>query len=340
MKANLTKYLVGATFLGLVAQPLAANEGTGHCHYCTHTTTTTEYSTNFFKAIITIGGLLGSVRTCHESTTTTTHYWYCGPPIPQAVVTPSRGMGPEESTTTGPASGRPIANKTQYELRLLKAQTPCYGGIVVPDFEAEVGTIQFIGLDGTVQNLPFTAVTGTLEYFLGPNFDPTGFDPAWLNSSSWSGHKVVVNQSVLMQPSLVFTAGGNPDVETTSVMNLDNPDQKVLFVDLGPQAAGAELVVLVSAKSPAEGNLLVVDGITVPIVPDTYTNAFLNAYPGIGGTANSAGQASINFPPLSVGALEGVDLNVAILAVDPVTGVARDASTFVQINLRDFDVCQ
>ena len=48
----------------------------------------------------------------------------------------------------------------------------------------------------------------------------------------------------------------------------------------------------------------------------------------------------IAFPLLSMPSLEGVDLHVAVLALDPVTGLARDASTFVTMLLRDLDVCQ
>lgn len=350
MRTKLTKSVVGATFLGLLAQPTAAHEGTGTCKYHKHEWEETVCSTNALKVVYTVFGLFGSTQSYKLVKKKKTCYVYEGPPIPMPATRPVSGYGPEESVTLpGPAAGRTVGSGlvgsgtvgfNNYELRILDAETPCYGGTVVPDFDSEVQSIRFIGLDGQWQNLTVTPVTGTLAWFLGPNFDSTGFDPAWVSSSAWKGSKVTIQQSMLVQPSLIFTAGGNPDVPVTSVMNLDNPDQKVLSVDLGPDAGGTELIVLVSAKAPTDGALLVVDGITVPIVPDTYTSAFLNAYPNIGGTADANGHASIDFPPLSVGALEGVDLNVAVLAVDGTTGQAQEASTFVQVQLRDFDVCQ
>lgn len=352
-----SSFLTASILATAVAQPvLAQNEGTGHCHYKQTTTTTTTYSTSAIKVVYTVFGLFGSTQKCKTKNKTTTSYTYCGPPLKKVVVRPI-GHGPEESTagwgfhelgdplsatwnglTVGP--GTTTTTYTTYELRLLDGEAPCYGDLVVPDLDSTTGRVRYIGLDGIVRDLAFTPATGTLAWFLGAGYDASAFDPAYLNSAGWTGHVATIQQSDLVQPTLTYLAGGNPGVPVTAMVDLDNPDLKVLHVDLGSANAGTQLYVVVSATPPGDAPLLVVDGITVPIVPDAYTNAFATVYPNVGGTADANGRADIAFPLLSMPSLEGVDLHVAVLALDPVTGLARDASTFVTMLLRDLDVCQ
>lgn len=331
-----------ASFLAL-ALPVSAqeNKGTGHCHFEQTTTTKTTYSTSAIKVVYTVFGLFGSTQKCKTTHTTSTKYTYCGPPL-KKVVKPI-GHGPEESAsgpTVGPGTGRPtVAGNIEYELRLLDGTAPCYGDPIAPDLEAATGRVRFIGLDGQVQDLAYTPASGTLSWFLGSSFDPGAFDPAYLSSAGWSGHVATVKQSMLVEPTLTWLAGGDPDVPVTALMDLDAPDMKVLHVDLGTANAGTSLVVVISATAPGDAPLLVVDGVTVPIVPDAYTTAFATTFPGFAGVADANGQADLGFPALAMPALEGVDLNVAVIAFDAL-GTAVDATTFTNLLLRDLDVCR
>ena len=349
---------VASAFVALLATaPLSAqneNKGSGTCKYTQTTGSYTTYSTSAWKVAYTVFGLLGSTQKCKEHTYNYTTYTYTGPPLKKVVIRPT-GMGPHESVAgpglgggggvgpgVGPGVGRPIVSAAiQYDLRMLDAASDCYGDPAAPDLDAVTERVRFVGLDGVVKDLPYQSVTGSLNWFLGNGgYDPADFDPNYLSSSSWTGHVATIDESMLVQPTLIWLAGGDDDVPVQAMMDLDAPDMKVLQADLGAQAAGATLVVVVSGTAPGDGSLLVVDGITVPIVPDAYTTAFAQLYPGIGGTADANGMADIGFPPVTLPSLEGLDLHVAVIAFDTQTGLAIDATTFTQLQLRDLDVCQ
>lgn len=110
-------------------------------------------------------------------------------------------------------------------------------------------------------------------------------------------------------------------------------------MDLGPAAAHSLLSLVVSDTTPGDGPLLAMDGVTVPIVPDAYTLWFEQSFPTLVAVADAQGMAWIPFPLLDDLSLEGVDLNVAVVARDPAGLRAIASTTFVNIQLRDLDFC-
>jgi hypothetical protein len=317
----LSKWATGA----LAAIPLLASAahaqnpsgGTGTCEYEKYESTTTKYYTNIIKVGYTLFGLFGSTQSCYQEVTKGTKYVYSGPPL----------------LFSSPGDSDLI------ELRLLNAESKCYGSPVQPNTTSTLGALCYIGLDGAVMHLVPTPVQGTLAYFLGSSFDASQFDPAYLQSSSWTGHRAFISSSALVQPTLTYAQGGHPVVETSALMDVGAPDTKVLNVNLGPGAAGTALFVVASATSPGQGQLLVVDGVTIPIVPDWFTSAFMQAFPPYIGTAAADGTASFSFPQLSGHAFEGFDLNIAVAAMNPSTGQIVAATTFANLELRDLGWC-
>ncbi|HVS19645.1 MAG TPA: hypothetical protein VMT18_13660, partial [Planctomycetota bacterium] len=253
-------------------------------------------------------------------------YEYQGPPIP---------YGPMCSSPT-PAQQHELA--TGYKLRFLAGKAECYGDPVVPE-AAKMEALRYVALDGRVLELSFTPTSGQLSHFLGQNFDATPFDPAYLAYDAWTGYEAVIPTTVVIPPTLTLQVGGDPLVPVQGLMNLAEPDRKILAVDLGPAAAHSLLSLVVSDTTPGDGPLLTMDGVTVPIVPDAHTSWFEQSFPTLGAVADANGAAWIPFPLLVDPSLEGVDLNVAVVARDPVSYQAIASTTFVNIQLRNMDFC-
>lgn len=294
--------------------------GTGTCYRYESETTTTKYYTNAIKVAYTVFGLFGSTESCYEETTKTTKYIYFGPPV----------MVPASDVPTDPNS---------LELRMLQGEAKCYGDLVGPNRTSQLGMLNFIGLNGQVTPLSFTRAQGGLSYFLGNGFDTSPFDPAHLQSSTWTGHRAIVSQDLLVQPTLTYAQGGHPIVNVNGMMDVGAPDTKVFDVNLGAAAGGTGLFMLASATAPGHGPLLVVDGVTIPIVADWFTQAFMQAFGPFVGVAAADGTASFSFPQLAGHAFEGLDLNIAVAAMDLSTGQVVAATTFTQLQLRDLGWC-
>jgi hypothetical protein len=307
--------LAALPLFGAVAYAQTPSGGTGTCLYVDTSTTVTKYYTNAFKVGYTLFGLFGSTQSCYEETTKSSKYYYFGSPL----------IFPAENDTI--------------ELRMLQAEAPCYGVPAVPNTTSSLDEWVYVGLDGTVTRLTPTPIQGTLAYFLGSSLDRSFFDQSYLQSSGWTGYKAFINSSTLVQPTLTYGQGGHTVVETSGVMDVGAPDTKVFNVDLGRAAAGTALFVVTSTTSPAQGDLLVVDGVTIPIVHDWFTDAFMTAFSPYVGIASDAGTASFSFPQLSGHAFEGLDLNVAVAAMDLSTGQFVAATTFATLELRDEGWC-
>lgn len=307
--------LAALPLFAAVAQAQTPSGGTGTCLYVSTESTVTKYYTNAFKVGYTLFGLFGSTQSCYEETTKSTKYYYLGPPL----------IFPGEDDTI--------------ELRLLNAEALCYDSLAVPNTTSSLDEWIYVGLDGTVARLVPTPVQGTLSYFLGSSLDRSRFDPAYLQSSGWTGYKAFLSSSALVQPTLTYAQGGDEAVETRAEMDVGAPDTKVFNVNLGREAAETALFVVTSLTSPAQGQLLAVDGVTIPIVHDWFTDAFMQAFSPYVGLASDAGTASFSFPQLSGHAFEGLDLHVAVAAMDLSTGKFVAATTFATLELRDEGWC-
>lgn len=304
-----------------------ATAGTATCKWVIEKKWKTKYRRTFLKVVTSGFGLFGSTRTCYQVEEGYSKYEYQGPPI---------AFGPLCST---PAPTQQHDLATGYTLRFLNGEANCYGDPVAPDTSATLGALRYVALDGQVLELSFVPTAGRLSHFLGRDFDAAPFDPAFLSFDSWTGYEAVIPTSVVVPPTLTLQVGGDPLVPVQGLMNLQQPDPKVLAVDLGPAAAHSLLSLVVSDTTPGDGPLLAMDGVTVPIVPDAYTLWFEQSFPTLVAVADAQGMAWIPFPLLDDLSLEGVDLNVAVVARDPAGLRAIASTTFVNIQLRDLDFC-
>lgn len=286
------------------------------------TVTNTEWTT--YELHIWPLGKVAQLTICSDSDTTTTNY------------------GTSESSEKPPPhplAGSGELNRAARRYRVLAGKADCYGDLQVPNFDTTPLGAFLVGLDGSVVPVNIQQTTGSLEFFLGPNFDPAPYDPSFL-ASTWPGVELFARTSMFLQPSLTWLVGGaNSDPTVVALMDLGAPDHKVLEGDLGVVAANAVVTAMVSATDAPFGNLMQIDGLTVPIVEDSTTAQFLSDFPQLTQVADSRGRVEIPFPQLTREGLDSTELYIALVARDPDTGVAVAVSTRAWVRLRDLSAC-
>ncbi len=339
MRQRLLPAYVGAAALILSATvPVTAQEGNAKDRVCRKVKQEiTTYDWNVVKFVFSGFGLFGSTRSCHKTIMKTTIYCDAAPPKekpkPRPLPTEMSASGP--GSVSARAAIQPIND--DLILRTVSGQAPCYSSCISQNPNTTIEQVDFIGIDGRVLNLSFTPKVQPLSYFLGDNFDPSGY---CATSGSWHGFEVEVPRSYFVQPTLEWSSGAqDPNLPIAALMDISAPDQKGLRATLGDCAANALVTVLVSATPPTDGPLLQLGSVTVPIVYDSWTTLFLNNYPQLTQPADASGTAQIPFPLLSHPALEGEDFYMAAVAHDPGTGNYLCASTWSLLRLRNLTLC-
>ncbi len=300
-----------------LAQTPAA--GTSTCTLTQTENTTTQYSTNVLKAVFSFGGLLFSTQTCLDVTTKSTKYTYVGPGMP---------MGISDS-----------ADPTAFQVPILHGEAPCYGDPVSPTANMSMNLCRVTSLSGQTLDVPFIPMQGSLYDFLGANFDPTSFDPAHLASTAWTGYSVILPAAFATSPTLTFANPDFPHEPVQNTMDVGVPNRTKLDVDLSAQAAGSLLLMVTSSSLTDGNNLFNFGGVSVPITPDWFTDAFLATFSPLVGIADGNGDASFDFPHLAGNVFDGIDVRLAVLALSP-AGAPVESSTQVTIGLRDLKHCR
>lgn len=310
------------------------------CDYHEEVTEKTKYSRTFLRVIGSGFGLWGSTKKCKKVYSRKWVYDYTGPGYPPSST--STGQSSLSGSTDRSQAGLAfvvIGQPNQWSFRWMNAESTCAGDLHRPDFDSLPEMLSFVALDGTSFNVPFQPVTGTLTYFLGTAFDPSEYDPVYVNTDLWTGIKGTLPKSAFIKPTLTVSIGADPGTPVAGMMNLANPDAKTLALELDSSFAGLQYSVLVSSTYQDEGALGVIDGVTVPVVLDATTAYFGATYPGLSGVTDSLGDANINFPLLTDPSLHGLDLSIAVVVHDSTTGAVVKASTYVGLTLRDLTLC-
>lgn len=315
------------------------------CHWDFHeyTHTVTEYHRTFVRVLVSGFGLWGSTKTCSSSVHVHTHKHYSGPGVPPALSSSTESLNLSVVLSNSGIPKLVATTPAFYVFRSMMGSEPCAGGLLQPDVAPDFGDVRYIGLDGSSFDVGVKNVTGTIKSYIGTAFDSTGFnladvDPQFVNSDTWPGIEMRIPRDALMRPTLAFTAGSVPGVPLNASMDLANPDEKVLTLSLGAAAANMRFSVLVSSTYQGDGDLGVIDGVTVPLVFDLTTQHFLEKYPELVGGTDSGGRASIAFPMLSSDPNFDYDqlyLSIAVVVHDPDSGRVTKASTYVGLSLQD-----
>jgi len=313
-----------ATFSPAARSQTSETQGEGTCVYHEEGSTEIVYETSFIKIVTSVFGLFGSTRVCRTVPVTKWVYDYVGPPLELP--------GPPPPPGDGSAS-------VKYVVRTMFGEAQCAGNMVRPELNNNPGFVQYIAPNARIFRLSMTPMSGRIEDFLGPSFDASPFDPAYLASNAWPGVEVEVPAEALMEPTLVFDVGGKPGMPIVALSDLAAPSPLLLRVDFGATLAEQPVELVVSSTSPGDGPLVRRDGVTVPVVRDAFTAQFSSEHGSLATITDGAGVAWFSFPILTDEEMEGVDVRIAAIALDPASGLVVDASTFVSIQYRDLSVC-